>query len=715
MSLLLMSHVEPLNSAWRATDSDEDDEHIGAEANVDNLHRAAQKLHLPSEVTREDTEMQSKQLDSVSSGEGVIIGPNHANSTKDGCECVTDIHDTDNMAQNQQHQFIIQQMRQQQTEQLLKHPMNNPMASIKPFGLFGNASAIPDRAEMARRHLQAQPPSTLFAVAQANSTGAYTPSGPLMGFGHSFGSAQSQQPQQQQQQLMQQQQQQLMLQQQQQSMQQKQQQQQQRQRQQHLNAFNPNSAPPGMPPQFYPGCPAPSPSGHTAPLGSVGGSPSTSQQDKLVLADYQMQLMLLEQQNKKRLFMARDKYHDVTSSAPDGAPQAHPIAPMSDAGVLQDYQKEFIGCSHDNKNRLKMRRLSEVNPPPPPPPPQPPMSHAPPPPGPPPSAQTFGQGAPTGYHLTHVGYVAPPASNNPQGLPSNAVQDQGSFDLGMAPGDNDSALENFDFDSFLQTKDDGIAPGDDFDFSHAVEVGGKPPGPSLFGTASNKGTAPEKATAFGSAAPSTSGLFGAAPTTSAAFGSAAPLTSGLFGAAPIAASTFGSASSGLFGAPPTTAATFGSAAPPTSGLFGAASTTASDFESATPPTSGPFGAPPSTSTVSHGLFGHGLPAPFVTEKTPEALTLHLISLQSFEGSWDATYSLLAPLRIEVPTLQSACREAGLDEKVFATALVVAVFEWKLKAFEGSWELVVEKAKGWLADQNVGDVDELMAKTKDLVK
>jgi hypothetical protein len=44
-----------------------------------------------------------------------------------------------------------------------------------------------------------------------------------------------------------------------------------------------------------------------------------------------------------------------------------------------------------------------------------------------------------------------------------------------------------------------------------------------------------------------------------------------------------------------------------------------------------------------------------------------------------------------------------------------VFEWKLKAFEGSWELVVEKAKGWLADQNVGDVDELMAKTKDLVK
>jgi hypothetical protein len=638
--------------------------------------------------------MQGKQLDSVSSREGVIIDPNNPNPTKDECECVTDIHDTDNMAQNQQHQFMIQQMMQQQTEQLLKHPMNNPMASTKPFGLFGNASAIPDRAEMARRHLQAQPPSALFAVAHSNPTGAYNPSGPLMGFGHPFGSAQPQQPQQQ---------------------------------QQRLNAFDPKSAPPGMPPQSYPGCPAPSPSGYTAPLGSMGGPPSTSQPNKLALADYQMQLMLLEQQNKKRLFMARDKDHDVTSSAPDGAPQAHPIAPMSDAEVLQDYQMQLIGCSHDNKNRLKMRRLSEVNPPLPPPPPfQPPMSHAHPPPGPPPGAQTFGQGAPTAYYFTHVDYVAPPASNKPQGLPSNAVQDQGSFDLGMAPGDNDSVLENFDFDSFLQTKDDGMAPGNVFDFSHAVEVGGKPPGPSPFGTASNKGAASDKGTAFGSAAPSTSGLFGAPPTTSAAFGSAAPPTSGLFGAASTTASTFGSASSGLFGAPPTTSAAFGSAAPPTSGLFGAASTTASAFGSATPTTattfgsaapatSGLFGAHPSTSTVSHGLFGHGLPAPFVTEKTPEALTLHFISLQSFEGSWDATYSLLAPLRIEVPTLQSACREAGLDEKVFATALVVAVFEWKLKAFEGSWELVVEKAKGWLADQNVGDVDELMAKTKDLVK
>jgi hypothetical protein len=47
------------------------------------------------------------------------------------------------------------------------------------------------------------------------------------------------------------------------------------------------------------------------------------------------------------------------------------------------------------------------------------------------------------------------------------------FDLGLTFGD-EGALENFDFDSFLQNPNDdgGFALSGDFDFNHVPEVGG---------------------------------------------------------------------------------------------------------------------------------------------------------------------------------------------------------------------------------------------------
>lgn len=78
-------------------------------------------------------------------------------------------------------------------------------------------------------------------------------------------------------------------------------------------------------------------------------------------------------------------------------------------------------------------------------------------------------------------------------------------------------------------------------------------------------------------------------------------------------------------------------------------------------------------------------------------------------------NVLPSLQIQEEALKAECKKAGVDEKVFITALVVAVFEVRLKAFEGLWELVVEKARGWLGEQGAVDVEELVGRAGLLVK
>jgi hypothetical protein len=126
------------------------------------------------------------------------------------------------------------------------------------------------------------------------------------------------------------------------------------------------------------------------------------------------------------------------------------------------------------------------------------------------------------------------------------------------------------------------------------------------------------------------------------------------------------------------------------------------FDSSTEPAAG-FGS----------AFGKLIP--LAKKKTPEELTHHLISLQTFEGSWEFSQSLAGILGIEEEALRRLSAAHGVDIKVFITAAVVVVFERKLRAFEGSWELVVGKARDWLGDQGVGDADELLEKAKVLLK
>lgn len=80
----------------------------------------------------------------------------------------------------------------------------------------------------------------------------------------------------------------------------------------------------------------------------------------------------------------------------------------------------------------------------------------------------------------------------------------------------------------------------------------------------------------------------------------------------------------------------------------------------------------------------------------------LIALQTFEGSWAWTAELFAVLgvsendeRLDLEALNRLIPRAPVDKTAAATALAIAYFEKKLSGDEEVWELVVEKARGWL--------------------
>ena len=66
------------------------------------------------------------------------------------------------------------------------------------------------------------------------------------------------------------------------------------------------------------------------------------------LEDYQMKLMLLEQQNKKRLLLARQE-QDISASMITSTP----------GGGLEDYQMQLMQLEQQNKNRLLMARQGQ--------------------------------------------------------------------------------------------------------------------------------------------------------------------------------------------------------------------------------------------------------------------------------------------------------------------------------------------------------------------
>ncbi|KAF2274993.1 uncharacterized protein EI97DRAFT_400972, partial [Westerdykella ornata] len=130
---------------------------------------------------------------------------------------------------------------------------------------------------------------------------------------------------------------------------------------------------------------------------------------------------------------------------------------------------------------------------------------------------------------------------------------------------------------------------------------------------------------------------------------------------------------------PPSASLFGSAAPPTSppsgsSLFGSASTSRPLFGQAASPGSATAPAP--------SLFGN-------------ASLDRIIALQSFDGYWNGTPELFSLLGVAPEKIAGLQSNFNCEVKVLVTALVLAFLERKLASKKEVWELVGEKARGWL--------------------
>ncbi|KAF2832386.1 hypothetical protein CC86DRAFT_340845 [Ophiobolus disseminans] len=323
---------------------------------------------------------------------------------------------------------------------------------------------------------------------------------------------------------------------------------------------------------------------------SITSNPSGDQQD------YESQLVMLEQQNKHRLMMARQQQDGLTTGQINSQlPRSADAGPTAaDAKALHDYQMGLMTLRQDSKKRLAMVSMGDEN------------NRAA---APPPESQSFGQGTP----------------------------DQVSF------GDSD-ALENFDFDSFIYK--DGDEGFDNLNETKFRSMENNRDYGSAQSKLANSGRADMD---FGNSNVDQRHAGGAMNLGSTVgFGTASPTPS-------LSAATSGNLN---------------------------------------------FQVSPSAS-------------PFTAAITPEDLTHTLIAHQSFEGSWNTSSHILKAFNIKETVIKAECAKTGVSERVFVTAFVVAVFEQKLRAFEGSWELVVEKARGWLEEQ-VQDVDTLVRRAGALV-
>ena len=90
------------------------------------------------------------------------------------------------------------------------------------------------------------------------------------------------------------------------------------------------------------------------------------------LQDYQMQLMLLEQQKKKRLLMARQEQDTIGSDRPDGSMRGSPLRPQSNNSGMQpppsshpqfdtgqNYTKEQMVAISETQNGVGMNRIPQ--------------------------------------------------------------------------------------------------------------------------------------------------------------------------------------------------------------------------------------------------------------------------------------------------------------------------------------------------------------------
>ena len=88
----------------------------------------------------------------------------------------------------------------------------------------------------------------------------------------------------------------------------------------------------------------------------------------------------------------------------------------------------------------------------------------------------------------------------------------------------------------------------------------------------------------------------------------------------------------------------------------------------------------------------------------------LISLQTFVGAWEWNDQLFETIGKKV-TFDA---DTFASRQVMATALAVAYLESELAAGKDVWEMVVAKARSWMASQGVGDVERAVDVAKGLL-
>lgn len=97
------------------------------------------------------------------------------------------------------------------------------------------------------------------------------------------------------------------------------------------------------------------------------------------------------------------------------------------------------------------------------------------------------------------------------------------------------------------------------------------------------------------------------------------------------------------------------------------------------------------------------PAPPAPAFNAETALKTLITLQTFSGSWSWSRELEGVLGVKAEeltkmSLPTAVMNHVQKDDVVATACAVVFFKSKLRSEEDTWEMLVEKAEGWLADE-----------------
>ena len=89
-----------------------------------------------------------------------------------------------------------------------------------------------------------------------------------------------------------------------------------------------------------------------------------------------------------------------------------------------------------------------------------------------------------------------------------------------------------------------------------------------------------------------------------------------------------------------------------------------------------------------------------SSKSLQEKVARVIELQAFDGSWSGSDSEV------IDILGVAAGDGKVDSQVWITLLVVKWLEIMAREEEGVWEMVVEKARGWLTGCGVMDVESL---------